>query len=215
MSFLNQLKSQASALQDEKSSLSQNLDVNIAKTEAACKTAWHYVSDLSRQLNVIAPAGPKFTLDGKTPWPAMKLVDFRADFRKKKLRDREVYGYIGMGWQITPQMGVPVGGSVSVNFPPDLERVTSRLSVGMIKHERKEVRHPEKNTLQALRFEYITESRGSVTITADHDNAMLAFRLVNTNGFEVVNVSWPADRIQTDVLDEMAKLIVAQPSRFV
>ena len=121
-----------------------------------------------------------------------------------------------MGWQIVPQMGVPVGGAVTVNFPPDLERVQSRLSVGMVKHERKEVRHPEKkNTLQAFRFEYITETRGSVTVTPDHDNAKIEFRVVNANGFEVVNTSWPAGRIQTDVLDELAKLIVAQPSSFV
>jgi len=214
LSFLNQLKSQASALQDQKSVLNQNLDANTAQVEAACKTVWHYISDLSRQLNVIAPPGPKFTLDGKTPWPAMKLTDFRADFRKKRLRDKEVFDYIGMGWQIVPQMGVPVGGAVTVNFPPDLERVQSRLSLGMVKHERKEVRHPEKNTLQALRFEYITESRGSVTVTPDHDNGTLAFRLANANGFELVNVSWPASRIQTDVLDEMAKMIVAQPNTF-
>lgn len=215
MSFLNQLKSQASALQEQKSTLTQNLDTNIAQTEAACKTVWYYISDLARQLNVIAPAGPKFSLDGKTPWPAMKLTDFRADFRKKRLRDKEVFDYIGMGWQIVPQMGVPVGGAVTVNFPPDLERVQSRLSVGMVKHERKEVRHPEKNTLQAFRFEYITETRGSVTVTPDHDNAKIEFRVVNANGFEVVNTSWPAGRIQTDVLDELAKLIVAQPSSFV
>lgn len=144
MSFLNQLKSQASALQDQKSTVNQNLDGNTAQTEAACKVVWHYVADLCRQLNVIAPPGPRFSLDGKTPWPAMKLMDFRADFRKKKLRDKEVHDYIGMGWQITPQIGVPVGGVVSVNFPPDLERVQSRLSMGMVKHERKEVRHPEK-----------------------------------------------------------------------
>ena len=215
MSFLNQLKSQASALQEQKSTLNQNLDVNIAQTEAACKTTWHYISDLARQLNVIAPPGPKFSLDGKTPWPAMKLMDFRADFRKKKLRDKEVFDYIGMGWQIFPQMGAAVGGTVTVNFPPDLERVQSRLSIGMIKHERKEVRHPEKNTLQAFRFEYITETRGSVTVTPDHDNAKIDFRIVNANGFEVVNTSWPAGRIQTDVLDELAKMIVAQPSTFV
>jgi hypothetical protein len=215
VSFLNQLKSQASALQDQKTTVNQNLDANTAQAEAACKVVWHYVSDLCRQLNVISPPGPRFSLDGKTPWPAMKLMDFRADFRKKKLRDKEVYDYIGMGWQITPQMGAAVGGVVSVNFPPDLERVQSRLSIGMVKHERKEVRHPEKNTLQAIRFEYITETRGSVTVTPDHDNATLAFRLVNANGFEVVNTTWPAAKVQTDVLDEMAKLIVAQPSRFV
>jgi hypothetical protein len=68
---------------------------------------------------------------------------------------------------------------------------------------------------QAIVFEYQTQARGYLTVTADHDEAQLAFRLANANGFEIVNTSWPAERIQVELLDELAKLIVAQPSRFV
>ncbi|MCJ0764993.1 hypothetical protein [Variovorax terrae] len=214
MSFLNQLKSQASALQDQQVAQQHNFAANLAQTERACKTVWYYLSDLAQQLNVIAPAGPRFTLDGKTPWPAMKLTGFRVDARRKQLGGQEVYDYVAMGWQIVPQQGAPVEGTVSVNFPPDLQRVETRLAHGGVKHERKEVRHPEKNSLLAIRFDYRTEARGSVSVTPDHERANLAFRLTNANGFDVVNVSWPAAQIQGAVLDELAKLIVAQPSRF-
>ncbi|HSV50739.1 MAG TPA: hypothetical protein VLJ57_01380 [Burkholderiaceae bacterium] len=214
MSFLNQLKVQASALQRERSVEQFNLDAHTAQTEAACKIVWHYFSDLAKQLDVLMPAGPRFTLDGKTPWPAMKLERFRADARKKMLRNKEVFDYVGMGWQIVPQMGASVGGSVTVNFPPDLERVESRLAMGLVRHERKELRHPEKNTLQAIRFDYIAETRGNVTVTPDHDHATLAFRVVNASGFEVLSSTWPAAKVQNGVLDELAKLIVAQPSQF-
>lgn len=214
MSFLNQLKSQASALQEQQATQQQDLATNLAQTERACKTVWHYLNDLARQLNVIGPAGPRFTLDGKTSWPAMKLTDFRVDARRKLLRGQEVYDYLAMGWQIVPQQGPAVAGSVSVNFPPDLQRVETRLAYGHVRHERKEVRHPEKNSLLAIRFDYQTEARGSVNVTADHDRASLGFRLANANGFEILNVAWPAARIQNDLLDELARLIVAQPSRF-
>ena len=214
MSFLNQLKTQADALQSQQSNQQQNLEANTAQTEMACKTIWHYVVDLAKQLNVIAPVGPRFTLDGKTPWPAMKLVDFRVDSRKKMLRSKEAVDYIGKGWRIVPSIGNPVGGKVEVNFPPDLQRVESRLAVGSIKHERKEIRHPEKNSLQAIRFEYITESRGNLTVTPDQDKAQIGFRLANANGFEVANTTYPASAVTTELLDEMAKLIVAQPSKF-
>lgn len=215
MSFLNQLKSQASALQSQQSVQQQNLEANTAQTESACKTAHYYLAELARQLNVLAPPGPKFSLDGKTPWPAMKLTGFRVDTRKKMLRDKEVVDYIGMGWNIVPQVGEPVGGTVSANFPPDLQRIESRLASGAIKHERKEVRHPEKNTLLAIRFDYLTDARGSVVVTPDHDKANLAFRIANANGFEIINTTWPAARVQTDMLDELAKLVVAQTNRFV
>ncbi|MBC7609475.1 MAG: hypothetical protein H7228_07860 [Polaromonas sp.] len=214
MSFLNQLKSQASALQDQQRSQVQNFEASTAQTEAAGMKAWYYLSDLARQLNIIEPAGAKFSIDGKTPWPAMKLTSFRADSRKKRLRDKEVYDYLAMGWNIVPQFGTPVGGTVSANFPPDLQRIEKRLSEGGVKHDRIELRHPEKNTLLAIKFDYITESRGSVKISADHENAKLVFRVSNANGFETINTDWPAAQVQTDMLDELAKMIVAQPNRF-
>jgi hypothetical protein len=215
MSFLNQLKSQASALQSQQTVQLQNIEANTAQTEFACQTVWHYMRDLARQLSVIAPPGPRFSLDGKTAWPDMKLVDFRADARKKRLRDKEVYDTIAMGWDIVPVSGVPVRGAVSVNFPPDLDRVEKRLRFGHVEHERKDLRHPEKNTLQAIRFEYETKARGNVMVTADHDKAQLVFRVANANGFDITSSTWPANRIQIDLMDELAKLIVAQPSLFV
>lgn len=214
MSFLNQLKAQASALQTQQSEQQQNLQAHIAATELACETVWKYLVELTRQLNVIQPAGPSLSLDGKTPWPAMKLTEFRSDCRKKKLLDKEVYDYIAVGWEIVPQVGGVVEGAVSVNFPPELERVEKRLACGNVKHERKNVLHPEKNTLQAIRFGYQTQARGYLSVTAEHEKGQLAFRLANLGGFEILNTSWPSARIQTDLLDELAKLIVGQPSKF-
>jgi len=87
--------------------------------------------------------------------------------------------------------------------------------MGPVRHERKEVRHPEKNTLLEIRFEYITQTRGSVIATTDADKSQIVFRLLNTLGFEVAVIPWPVHRIGHDSMDELAKRIVAQPSGFV
>ena len=214
MSFLNQLKQQANALQVKQAVELQNIEANTAATEWACQSVAKYLQDLAKHLSVITPDAPRFSLDGKTPWPAMKLVDFRTDFRKKKLRDKEVFDYIAMGWDIVPKVGPPIGGSVSVNFPPDLERVQKRLAFGHVEHEQKNLRHPEKNTLQAICFEYMTKARGNVTVAADHDNGNLVFRLANADGFGVETSTWAAPKIDHALLDELAKMVVAQPNRF-
>jgi hypothetical protein len=214
VSFLNQLKSQATALQREQNVQQHDLARAKEQTEAACKLAWYYLDDLAKQLNVISPPGPAMSVDGRTRWPAMQLTGFKVDARKKMLRSQEVYDYIGMWWRIVPQTGKPLVTEVTVNFPPDLERVETRLAQGQIKHERKEVRHPEKNTLLAIKFEFETETRGTVTVTPDHDKAEIAFRVTNTRGFEVVNVTRKATDVKTELMDELAKLIVAQPSKF-
>ncbi len=214
MSFLNQLKQQANALQSQQATQLQNFEANTVQTEMACQVVWRYLQDLARQLTVLTPDAPRFSLDGKTPWPPMKLSAFRTDFRKKKLRDKDVYDYIAMGWDIVPRSGETVVGAVSVNFPPDLERVQKRLAFGHVEYERKDVRHPEKNTLQSIRFEYTAKARGNITVTTDHDNGQLIFRLANADGFGVVTTTWAAEKIKHDLMDELAMLVVAKPSRF-
>jgi hypothetical protein len=107
-----------------------------------------------------------------------------------------------------------VKGAVSVNFPPDLERVESRLTLGRLRHDRLEQRHPDTHKLLAIRFEYLTELQGSVRVTPDHDQAVLDFRVSNASGFEVQTIQWPAAQITPALLDELARLLVAQPSHF-
>lgn len=215
VSFLNQLKSQANALLSDQGAEQIRNEANMRVTEAASTTAWLYIAELAKHLNVIEPPGPALSLDGITPWPPMKLADFHVDARKKQWRDQEVFNYISMGWRIVPRDNEVVATSVSANFPPALHRIESRLFAGTVKHQRIDVRHPEKNTLQEIRFDYVTEARASVTISAHHDDANLAFRLANVHGFEVVKVSYSAEQIQGPLLDEMAKLLMGQPSRFV
>lgn len=215
MSFLNELKSQAKSLQTQRSEQDQQLEERATQVETACRTVLNYLQDLGRQLSVIEPPAAPFSLDGKNPWPPMKQVDFRVDARRKMLRDREVIDYVAMGWRIVPQAGPVVTGAVSVNFPTEQRRVEDRLAMGPVKHERREIRHPEKGALQEVRYEYETQTRGSVMVNADHDRGQLHFRLLNTCGFEVLKATWPAQRVGNDVLDELAKRIVAQPNRFV
>ncbi|MCU0925829.1 MAG: hypothetical protein MUF44_07260 [Hydrogenophaga sp.] len=215
MSFLNQLKQQAQSLQHAQGAQDQDLEANTALTEAACKTVWHYFDELPRQLNVIEPAAAALSLDGKSHWPAMKQTDFRFDARKKMLRDQEVFDYLALGWRLAPRQGNPGTHSVKVNFPPDLERVERRLRAGQVPHERKEQRHPATNGLQAIVFEHEIAARASVLVTADHEIAVLQFRLAGVNGLEIVNTAYRADQVNTAALDELAKLIVGEPSRFV
>jgi hypothetical protein len=215
MGFLNQLKSQAKALEQQQSARDQHLGAVTAQTEEACGLLLHYLQDLARSLSVIQPPGPALTVDGKTPWPAMKLADFRVDARRKMLRDREVIDYVAMGWRIVPQVGEPVTGAVSVNFPTDMRKVEDRLALGMVRHERREVRDAARdNVLQEVRYEYFTDTRGSVVATPHHDQGQIHFRLLNTEALEVAQVTIAVERIGHDLLDELAKRVLGQPNLF-
>ena len=215
MGFLDQLKSQAQSLQTQRSAEEARQDELTTQTDRACRVIATYLDDLARQLSVIEPPAREMSLDGRTQWPPMKQVDFRVDARRKMLRNREVFDYIGMGWRIVPQAGPVRTGVVSVNFPTEMKRVEDRLMMGPVKHERREIRDAEKSTLREVRYEYLTETRAAVTATPDHDRGLVHFRLLNTSGFEVRQTTWPAERIRNELLDELAKRIVGQPGEFV
>lgn len=215
VSFLNQLKTQASALQQQRDSDLQQAQSLVAQTESACTLIWRYLEDLAQHLSVLIPPGPAFSLDGKTPWPAMQLSNFRSDARKRHGYGQEIFDHVGMGWQILPQPGAATRGSVSVNFPPDLERVESRLISSGVPYERWEVRKPGENALLSIRFDYQAMTRGSVSVKPNHEQGQLEFRLSNVSGFGISTQRWPATQIDDDLLDELAKLIIGQPSRFI
>lgn len=212
MSFLQQLKQQAQVVQSQRGTEVRHLELNAHATEAACGTIWHYLADLVAQLNVIQPDARPLSLDGKTPWPALKLVDFRFDARKKELRGREVTHHIGVVWRIVPKVPTGERGRVAVNFPPELERVEKRLRAGHVTHERLEQRHPDTNKLQAYVFEHDFVARGGVTFTPEHDEGVLHWRLAGVTGLEVQTLAVRAQDVSTPRLDDLAKAIVGQPS---
>lgn len=215
MSFLAELKNQANALQKQQSDVHVDLIENTHACERACNTLRRYLQDLGVQLNVInPPAIGSFSLDAKTMFPAMLMKNFRSDARKKMLRNQEVFDSLGMGWEMLPADGAVAVNSVTVNFPPDLQRVEQRLSIGQIKYERKEVRHAETQKLQAYVFEYQTQSRGSILVTPNHDNGQLAFRITNMGGFELLNITYLASQVTQGLMDELAKKLLGQASRF-
>lgn len=215
MSFLSELKSRANALQGLQLGAQHDIAASTQACEVACRMAVTYLQDLCAQLNVIRPPAPgAYSLDGKLPFPALLQRNFRCDARRKMLRNAEVCDYIGVGWDLLPGAGLVATHTVTVNFPPDLERVTNRLSVGQIPHERKDQRHPETNKLLAYVFDYQTEARAFITLTPDHDGGRIAFRVSNVGGFGVLNTVYPAAQVTQPLLDELAKKLVGQPSRF-
>ena len=218
MSFLSELKTQANALQGLERGAHRDLMASTEACETACRTALAYLQDLCAQLNVIKPAAAGvYSLDGKAPFAsgaALAQCNFRCDARRKMLRNAEVCDYIGVGWDLLPADGQVATHSVAVNFPPDLARVAERLSVGHVTHERKEQRHPATGKLLAYVFDYQAAARAFITLTPDHDTGQIAFRVTNVGGFGVLNAAYPARQVNPVLMDELAKKMLGQPSRF-
>lgn len=214
MSFLNQLKAQAQTVQLQQQDVQQAQADRIESVERAAQATWRYLNELAVQLNVLKPDGPRLSLDGKTPWPALQGSDFRVDARRKTVSRHEVIDFIAMGWRLSPKMGVVVQGSVSANFLPEMERIEARLHAANVSFDRVEKRVPPRNALQSVRYDYQTEARAGLRIVADHVAGELEFRMVGVTALDVLTKRIEASQIQTALLDELAKLLVGSSSRF-
>jgi hypothetical protein len=191
------------------------LEANIRATEQASHTMAHYFSELVKQLNVIQPDACEFNLDGKTKWPAMKLVDFRYDHRKKNVNNRDLTDFVVLAWTIGPKLPSHARGKVLVNFPPDLAKVEARLQTAQIRFDKHEQRSPETHKLQAVVFEHEFSAKASVMWTAKHDKAQFQVRLSCVSSLEIQQLTIAARDITPAKLDELARLIVGQPSAFI
>jgi hypothetical protein len=214
MSFLNQLKNQAQAVQAQQIAVQKDQTDKVEAVERATHMVWRYLDDLAAQLKVLQPDGPRLSADGKTPWPAMRCSDFRVDARRKAGQGRELFDYVAMGWRLTPKMGVVVQGTVAATFVPEMERIEARLHAGQVKFDRVENRVPPRNALQSVRYDYQTEARGAIRIQPHHAEGSLEFRLTCVTGLELVTKVMEAGKLQTAHLDELAKLLVGQNGQF-
>lgn len=211
MGFLDDLKRQADATKARESTDFGALERNAALTEAACGSAFKYLASLAQQLNVLLPVSKaSYRLEKRHVFENLKMVDFRADTRKKRNRGHEAFEFIVLRYQLRSGQRL----SLTKNFLPDIELLESRLRQSGAPKRDEAIKNPETGKLTEMRYEIIADFNASVHITPDHDTARLRFELINLDGFETVHVEFPAFEIGNSRLDELARWIMGEPNNF-
>ena len=65
-----------------------------------------------------------------------------------------------------------------------------------------------------LLFPEWKQARAFVTLTPDHDGGRVAFRVSDLGGFGVLNAVYSAVQVVPVLMDELARMLFGQPSRF-
>jgi hypothetical protein len=209
--FLDDLKRQADALKTQQTLDTATLARNAALVEAACKTVWHYWLDLAQQLNVLQPTAPvRFSLDKATPLDGLKRCDFRVDARRKQHRGEEVYDHVVI--HALQKSGRTI--TMSKDFPPEIERLESKLRQAGISPDTKWVRHPESGRLEEVRFSFVADLTMMVRVLPDHDQGKLRFQINNFDCLETVTADFPAHRVGSDLLDQLARWMMGEVTPF-
>ena len=124
MGFLDDLKRQADAAKAAETTDIGALERNAALADAACNTALKYLNSLVQQLNVLKPVSKvTYWLDKRHAIDKLKLVDFKADARRKRLRGNEVFDHVVFRYVLKSNQRL----SLTKNFINDIELLESRL----------------------------------------------------------------------------------------
>lgn len=209
--FLDELKRQADAAKAQQTTGFDALDRNAMLADSACKSALRYFTTLTQQLNVLQPPSKvSYRLDKQHAFAGLRLSDFCADSRMKKLRGSEVFDYVSLRCQLKSGQAL----CIAKDFPPEVEKLEARLRQSGAAFESEAIRNPGNGRWQATRFEFTADFNLGARVTPNHDAGWVQFQLLNLDGLDTVTVDFPAIEIGTARLDELARWLVGEPHDF-
>ena len=211
MGYLEELKRQADDVLAQQRQNTGALQRNAMLADTACHAASRYFSSLARQLNVLQPVSKTvWWLDRKTSFSELRFTEFRSDARMKRLRDVEVFDHIVLNFAAKTGSRV----SIAKDFPPEIEKLESRLRQCGVHYDSEVIRDPETGKFIEKRFDLVADFQGSVRVVPDHDSARLVFHVANLDGFETVSAVFPAFEVGTARLDELARWLTGEQHAF-
>ncbi len=209
--FLDDLKQQADAARARQAGDSAALARHTALVEAACGSASRYFTTLAAQLEVLKPAAAgRFVLERRQALEGLALRDFKVDARRSDLHGAALHDHVALHWRIASAQQL----SYVCDFPPEIERLERRLRQSGAEVDTEAVRHPDHGRLKEMRYRLAADFRAGVLLVPDHERGRVRFQLDNLDAFETVFVEFPAFEVGSARLDELARWVVGQPSRF-
>ncbi len=205
MGYLDELKRQADAAKAMTTVDGGAFERNTLLVDAACRSAFRYFSQLVQQLNVLQPVSKaEYRLDANTVFRGLRMTEFRADSRQKRLRDAEVFDHVMLAFRMKSGTSV----TLAKDFPPAIEKLEARLHQCGALFQSDVIRDPDSGKFVEKKYVIAADFHGRVRILPDHDNGWVQFQIVNLDGFETVSIDFPAFEIGSARLDDLARWIV-------
>jgi hypothetical protein len=212
MTFLDDLKRQASALQATRHIDQAALSRNTALVEAAANEAARYLMELGKQLEVLRPVSKvSYSFDKKTQLTGLPMVDFRFDARRKRLREQDLTDHISFSCMIRAREPV----TLRKDFVPDSKRLEARIWQSGGNCQTETIRDPESGHFVEMRYVFVPEVRMALRIVPNHDAGTLRLSFNNLDELETVECEFaPHELGQSRRLDELARWWLGEPNRF-
>lgn len=210
MSFLEQLRKQAEEQKAQQESSNRSLEQLAAETDQAMNSVNKYFIDLANQLNVIRPASNRtFLIGGTSTLRDLCMCEFRVMARRRGLKHEDPWHYIKMDFRYA--------GDQPLEVTKDFEAIASfesLLSANGMKFVITNERERIGNRNQPANYEIQQLVPAEVMVTGDPALAELTFLITNVERFSAFAIMFPAQKVDSALLDELTKFILGHPNTF-
>lgn len=209
-SLLARLKQQAETLQQDASQRDATEEARARQLSDVLGSAFHYLDDLVKQLNIIKPAIPReYVFPGNIIFAGMHWVEGAADFRMvpSASEDRRYESLSARFRLAAPQNLVVERDSLGIE---PLRKLLHDHNIVFSVEEKLNAR----NQAERARFSFPCEMKAGFLIKADYAAGHLILRTRNIDRFGMMEFKLQAGELNQETLDELTKLFLGEKSRF-
>jgi len=211
MGLLDDLKQQADSLRQKEQVTQAELSQNLLLAHAKLKDALHYWIELFNSLNVIKPVVSRiYYLDGGAIQLANLLqCDYNVNGRRLTIDHHDYIEAIVLKFRCFAEGHV----TIEKQSDPMVRRLRDHLWQHNMKFDVKEFRNERGYTERGI-FQVPCEVPVVITIVGDLENAQIKIITKNLERFGEYVYVYDFDEFGKDILEELAKVIIAKPNAF-
>lgn len=209
-SLLARFKQQAESLQKNNGQRSVEQEARAQAISDAIGSAFHYLDELIKQLNIIKPSIPKeFAFPGNILFAGMDWVEGAADFRKvPSASDDRRYESLTTRFRIASGKNIVVDREMTTVEP--FRKLLHDYGILFTADEKMNAR----NMVEKARFTFPCEIKAGFVLKADYETGTLILRTRNIDRFGMMEFKLQPEDIHQETLDELTKLFLGEKSRF-
>ncbi len=213
MAFLDELKKEAQALQEQEQNLTQARAQEVTQSfllvQSRLRMILLYLQELVKHLNTIAAAPRNYYIDGFGTIDDFRPERFVVNTDRFSVNEKEFIKIIYLRFACKTDQEIVI----NKNVPSMIEMQRQYLWQANLKFQCTDFKN-EKGMVDRATFNVVNEIPVHIKFAADFEKARIFLSLKNFNGLTVNEFSYDADEIDESFLDEFAKYLVGKPGIF-
>jgi len=208
--LLDDLKKKADALQTQQLTQDQLRQADAEMVDKALRQTFRYLDELLKQLAVIKPENAStFSLPALGDMKGLRFEESFVNYRTRREGGREVFDYVSLfiKWAGATNM------TVVRDLPPAIEKLRRQLDEYNLKFDVKEDFN-ERRSITKATFSIPCRVRSDVEIKGLYGQGKLRIEAKNLLRFGADFFTVPAEDISEPVLEELARMLLGEPTGF-